>query len=114
MHVLGTGFFAVVAVTKRLPVASVPKQNGIAVVRNNMVDIGCLRVLAQPQALFTERMRLQELGSGLPPRPSITTAGSGPDFLRVQRLMGRAVLGPGWHELRAARMPTRHFWLGRH
>ena len=46
MHVLSTSFFAVVAVAKRLPVASVPKQNGIAVVSNNMVDVRLFSFIA--------------------------------------------------------------------
>ena len=83
MHVLGTGFFAVMAVTKGLPVAPVPEQKRIAFMRFDVIDIRRLHKFALPQALFTQGMRLQELSSGLLPRTSIATAGGGAHLFRV-------------------------------
>ena len=61
---------------QRLPVAPFPEQNGIASVRNDMVNNGGRRQLADFSALCTERILFEEQRPGRTP-PAVVTALSG-------------------------------------
>ena len=52
-HVLGTCFYAMVAVAQGLPIALVPEQNWIATMWNDVVDVGRQDELAFPHAFHT-------------------------------------------------------------
>ena len=114
MHVLGTCLFTVVAVAKRLPVASVPKQNGIAVVRNNMVDIGCLDISSLFQALHTQWVCFEVMLSGFPPCAAVASAGCAGPVALVQDSVLSAVLRSIRNQLAAARMLARCVRSARH
>ena len=96
MHVLGTGFFAVVAVTERLPVTLVPKQDWITTVWNNVVDIGRFDVPAFPQAFNTQWVRFQIPLPGSSPRTAVSSAGSAGSITFVQGSVFITVLRSVW------------------
>ena len=60
---------------QRLPVASIPEQNGIAAMRNDMVNNGCGRQLACFSAFGTERILFEEQRPGRTPFSVITAFG---------------------------------------
>ena len=93
--ILSPGFLIVAALAQRPPVAAVPEQFLIPTVRDHMIHHGCLHILALLHTLLTQWVCLQELFTGLTPCSVITTTGSGPHLLWVQRFMGFTVFGPG-------------------
>ena len=96
MHILGTSFFAVVAVTERLPVALVPKQDWITTVWNNVVDVGRFDVPAFPQAFNTKWVRFQIQLPGSSPRTAVSSAGSAGPVALVLDSMFITVLRSVW------------------
>ena len=114
MHVLGTGLFTVVAVAKRLPVASVPEQKHIAVVRNNMIDVGRLDISSLFQALHTQWVCFEVMLSGFPPCAAVASAGCAGPVALVQDSVLSAVLRSIRNQLAAARMLARCVRSARH
>ena len=66
----------VAVLAKRLPVGAVPKQIGIATVRNDVVNNGGRRQLAIVSAFCAERILFEEQRPGRAPFAVITALGS--------------------------------------
>lgn len=96
------------------PVAPVPEELLVTSVGNDVVHHRSLDVLTLFHTLLAQWVRLQELFAGLLPRTIVTPAGCGPYLLRVLCPVYLAVLGPGRHEVRAARMLARDLRFHRH
>ena len=80
------------AMAKRLPVAFIPEELLISSVRGDVIDVGCLDVLAFLHALYAQGVRLKVTLAYLLPCPAVASACCRPHLLRVQRLMRLAVL----------------------
>ena len=102
-----SGFDAVVAVTKALPVALIPEENTVSSVRLDVINIGCLDVAPCLHALHTQRMRLKVTLAGFVPSHAVPSASCGACVLRVESTVFVTVLGAVWYERRAAGMPAR-------
>ena len=112
--ILTSGLLVVAALAQRTPVAAVPEQLLITTVRDHMIHDRCLHVFALLHTLLTQRVRLQELFTGLTPCSVIATTDSGPHFFWVQRLVDFTVFGPGRYQRRAAGMLARDLRFRRH
>ena len=66
----------VAVLAKWLPVGTIPKQNGIASVRNDMVNNGCRCQFASFPAFGAERILFEEQRPGRAPFAVITSLGS--------------------------------------
>jgi hypothetical protein len=68
------GLDGVMTVTKRLPVALIPEELLVSSMRNDVIDVGCLDVLAFLHALYTEGMRLKVTLACSLPCPAVASA----------------------------------------
>ena len=112
--VLRHGFGVVAGFTQRLPVAAIPKEDGVAPVRHDVIHDRRRGRAAFLQAAYTQRMLPQVDGSRpLPPLP-IALLSSRFDIMRMGWGMVGAVAGAIGDQLRAAWMlagrvrPARH------
>lgn len=102
--VLAPRLLVVAALAQRSPVAAVPEETLVASVGDDMVHHCGLHVLALLHALLAERVRTEKLTAGLLPCSTVATAGSGPNLLRVHRLVYVTVLLPIGNESFASRV----------
>ena len=112
--VLSPRLHAVVPVAKRLPVAPVPEQLHVTTVRNDVIHVRRLHVPAFLHALHAQRVSLKILFPGFPPSAAVTSAGSGPYFLRMQCFVFLTILLPRRNKRCATGMPARDLWFCRH
>ena len=82
------------AMAKRLPVALIPEELLVSSVRGDVIDIGCLDVLAFLHALHAQGVRLKVTLACLLPYSAVASACCRPHLLRVQWLVRLAVLLP--------------------
>ena len=92
------------AVAERLPVALIPEELLVSSVRNDVVHVGCLDVLAFLHALHAEGVRLKVTLACPLPRLAIASACCRPHLLWVLRLVYLTVLLPVGNEGSAAWM----------
>ena len=83
---------AVMAMTQGLPVTPVPEELLVTTMRNNVVNVRCLRVPSFLHALHTQWVRLKVLLPGLLPSSTITSTRSRPYLFRVHRLVTVTIL----------------------
>lgn len=86
------GLDAVMAMAERLPVTLVPEELLITSMWNDVVDVGCLDVLAFLHALYAEGMGLKVTPACSLPCLAVASAAGTPHLLWVQRLVCLAVL----------------------
>ena len=92
------------AVAERLPVALIPEELLVPSVRNDVVHVCCLDVLAFLHALHAEGVRLKVTLACPLPRLAIASACCRPHLLWVLRLVQLTVLLPVGNESSAAWM----------
>ena len=112
--ILSSGLAVMASLAQRTPVAAVPEESLVASVGNDVVHHRSLHVLALLHALDAQRVRTEKLPAGFLPCSCVSTAGSGPNFLRVHRLVDLTVLGPGGNQRRAAWVLAWYLWFHRH
>ena len=99
---------------KRLPVAPIPKQNGIAAVRDDMVNNCGGRQLADFSALHAERIRFEEHRPGGAPSAVITTFRGVAAHAICAVFSVIFAVNAAVTEVGAARMTTWSFWFSGH
>ena len=103
-----SGFDTVMAMAQRLPVALIPEENTITSVRDDVVNICCLGVLAFLQALYAEGMRFEVTLACLLPCSAVASCLCAAHLFRVERLVYLAVLCAAWHEGSTAWVSAGH------
>ena len=91
-----------VPMAKRLPVALIPEEDAVTSMRNNVVYVCCLDVLAFLHALYAEGMRFEVLLPYLLPRSAVASVAGAAYLLWVEGLVRLAVLRAVGHEGSAA------------
>ena len=107
-------FDAVVLMAEWLPVALVPEELLVSSVRNDVVHVCCLDVLAFLHALYAQGVRLKVTLACPLPCLAIASACCRPRLLWVLQLVYLTVLLPVRNEESAARMTARRVGSMRH
>lgn len=105
---------AVMLMAEWLPVALIPEELLVSSVRNDVVHVCCLDILAFLHALYAQGVRLKVTLACLLPCSAVTSACCRPHILGVQWLVRLAVLLPVRNEGCAARMTARRVGSMRH
>lgn len=93
-----SGFDTVMPMTERLPVAFIPEELAVSSVRDDVVNICRLDILAFLHALDAQRMRCKVALPGLLPCSTVASAAGATYLLRMERFVLVTVLGAVGHE----------------
>ena len=105
---------AVVTVTEGLPVALVPEELLVSSVRNDVIHIGCLDVLAFLHALHAQGVRRKVTLACLLPCAAVASPCCRPHIFRVQGFMLLTVLRAVGYERRTAWVLAWGVWSSWH